>query len=154
MSFTQLNDRPSFSTNQKVAKPAMNLKNLIAALEEKSIPEPLTDKFNQIIGGVNDFQGEDKALAKSLKTAYSTITKMLEKDLKIVPPGYYQTQWLVLGMLVFGLPFGVVFGTSLGNMGYLGIGLPIGMSIGIAVGNSMDTKAKAEGRQLDFKPIQ
>jgi hypothetical protein len=54
-------------------------------------------------------------------------------------------------MSAFGLPLGVAFGAALGNMAFLGIGLPIGMSIGIALGNGMDTKAKNEGRQLEWK---
>lgn len=78
----------------------------------------------------------------------SSLLKLLEKELKLVPKDHYRTRWMVVGMSAFGLPFGVVFGTSLGNMAYLGLGLPIGMGIGIAIGASMDEKAKKEGRQL------
>ncbi len=56
-----------------------------------------------------------------------------------------------LGMAAFGLPLGVVFGSSTGNMGLLGIGLPIGMVIGMGVGSKMDKKAFEEGRQLDLE---
>ena len=51
----------------------------------------------------------------------------------------------------FLIPFGVLFGTSLGNMGFIGIGIPIGMAIGIAIGTSMDKKAFDEGKQLDIE---
>ncbi len=54
-------------------------------------------------------------------------------------------------MSVFGVPLGVVFGASFGNMGFIGIGLPIGMVIGMALGVSMDKKAFEEGRQLDLE---
>jgi hypothetical protein len=54
-------------------------------------------------------------------------------------------------MTSFGLPLGVAFGISIGNIGLLGLGLPIGMAIGLAVGTSMDKKAAAEGRQLAFE---
>ena len=57
---------------------------------------------------------------------------------------------MVLGMSAFGIPMGVLFGLSIGNMGMLGIGLPIGMAIGVGLGSSMDKKAYNEGRQLDF----
>jgi len=76
---------------------------------------------------------------------------LLEKELKIVPKGYYQNLWIALGICVFGLPIGVVFGTSLDNMGLLGIGLPIGVAIGYVLGSRMDKKASEEGRQLDVK---
>ncbi len=54
-------------------------------------------------------------------------------------------------MAAFGIPLGVAFGISIGNMGLLGIGLPIGMVIGMAVGSVMDKKAVESGRQLDLE---
>lgn len=54
-------------------------------------------------------------------------------------------------MAAFGIPFGVVFGISLGNMAFLGIGIPIGMVVGIAIGTAMDKRAFDEGRQLDLE---
>lgn len=54
-------------------------------------------------------------------------------------------------MSAFGIPMGVAFGLSIGNLGMLGIGLPIGMGIGVAAGTVMDNKAFKEGRQLDFE---
>lgn len=59
--------------------------------------------------------------------------------------------WLAVGMAAIGIPFGVVFGISLDNMSFLGIGIPIGMGIGIAIGTAMDKKARDEGRQLDLE---
>lgn len=75
----------------------------------------------------------------------------LEKEVKLVPKNHYRNRWLALGMAAFGLPMGVVFGISLGNMAFLAIGLPIGMAIGIAVGTGLDKKASEEGRQLDVE---
>ena len=54
-------------------------------------------------------------------------------------------------MSAFGLPIGVAFGLSLGNLGLLGIGLPIGMGIGVALGTFLDKKAKAAGKQLEVE---
>jgi hypothetical protein len=58
---------------------------------------------------------------------------------------------MILGIAVFGIPIGVIFGASLDNMAYLAIGLPIGLVIGIGVGAVMDQKALKEGRQLDIE---
>jgi hypothetical protein len=54
-------------------------------------------------------------------------------------------------MSAIGLPLGVAFGVSVGNLGLLGLGLPIGMAIGIAIGTAMDKKALQEGRQLNVE---
>ena len=75
----------------------------------------------------------------------------MEKEHKMVTKNHYRNTWLAQGMAAFGIPLGVAFGTSLGNMAYLGIGLPIGMAIGSAVGKRMDKKALEEGRQLDLE---
>jgi hypothetical protein len=151
MPLTLLIPRSSFEENPKIAKSAHNLDTLLMAIDQKSIPESLDQQINEIIAGLNNFSGPDPQLLKTLKTGQAAILKLLEKELKIVPKSYYQTLWLVLGMSAFGMPLGVAFGAIMGNMGLLGIGLPIGMSIGIAVGTGMDTKAKNEGRQLDWK---
>jgi hypothetical protein len=135
----------------KFSKQFNSLQSLLESIEKKEIPEEQLKKINEIIGGINVFSGPDPQLLKTLKTGQAAILKLLEKELKIVPKSYYQTLWLVLGMSAFGMPLGVAFGAIMGNMGLLGIGLPIGMSIGIAVGTGMDTKAKNEGRQLDWK---
>jgi drug/metabolite transporter (DMT)-like permease len=68
-----------------------------------------------------------------------------------VTKNHYRNTWLALGMGVFGIPLGVTFGVSLGNMGLLGIGLPIGIVVGLAVGSVLDKKAFEAGRQLDLE---
>lgn len=153
MPITPLESKPSFDTNPKVAKSAMNLSNLILAVEKKDIPEPQIKAINEIVAGVNAIHGPDKELLKAMVTAKNAILKLLEKELKIVPPAHYQTLWMSLGLAAFGIPIGVAFGAAIGNMGLLGAGMPIGIAIGIAVGISMDTKAKNEGRQLEYKAV-
>jgi len=68
-----------------------------------------------------------------------------------VPKNHYRALWLVLGMSVFGLPIGVLYGFLIGNMGLLGTGLCFGMAIGVALGAGLDKKALKEGRQLDLE---
>ena len=79
------------------------------------------------------------------------IIELLEKKHKIVPKKFYLNRWLALGMAVFGVPLGVVMGSSLGNMAFIGTGIPIGMVIGMALGADMDKKALKEGRQMDIE---
>lgn len=90
-------------------------------------------------------------MRKQIRKTQASILKLIEKELKLVARNHYRNTWLAIGMAAFGIPLGVVFGKSLGNMGLLGIGLPIGMVIGIAVGSVMDKKAFEAGKQLDFE---
>ncbi len=80
---------------------------------------------------------------------------MIEKELKLVTKNHYRNTWLALGMAAFGIPLGVAFGTSLGNIAFIGIGLPNGLpnglAVGIAVGTGMDKKAFEEGKQMDLE---
>jgi hypothetical protein len=86
-------------------------------------------------------------LRKHIRKTQSGILKLIEKELKLVTKNHYRKTWLAVGMAAFGIPLGVAFGTSIGNMGLLGIGLPIGM----AIGSGMDKKAVESGRQLDLE---
>lgn len=150
MSLSTFNPRPSFEENPKLAKAAHNLRALISAIEQKTIPPSQKNQINEIITGLNDFNGSGPQLIKQIKTAQASILKLLEKDLGLVAKGHYQTQWLAIGMAAFGIPLGVAFSTSLGNMAFLGIGLPIGMAIGIAIGTSKDKDVLSQGKQLDW----
>lgn len=58
---------------------------------------------------------------------------------------------MLFGFTAFGLPIGVAFGLSMGNIGLMGVGLPLGMAIGLAVGYLLDKKALNEGRQLNIE---
>ncbi|NBW38000.1 MAG: hypothetical protein EBR30_23865 [Cytophagia bacterium] len=100
---------------------------------------------------LNAIADDAKGFARAIKTTEGKIVRFVEKQLKLVPQKYYRKLWLLLGMTSFGIPFGVVFAMSIGNMAMLGIGLPIGMGIGVAIGTALDNKALKEGRQLDIE---
>ncbi|MEO7978023.1 hypothetical protein [Flavobacterium sp.] len=120
-------------------------------LRKKSLPQNIIGSVNQDIEELNatSFTADD--FRKLIKQKQAKIIKLLEKELKIVPKNYYRNIWLALGMSAFGLPIGVAFGVSIGNMGLLGVGLPIGMAIGTLVGSRIDKKAFEEGRQLNIE---
>lgn len=151
MPITPLTSLPTFDLNPKLNKVAINLQKVLSAINKKEIPEEPERIINSLIDEVNSLEVNDKELIKAFRSTKNKIISLLEKDLKIVPIGYYQQQWMGLGMASIGLPLGVAFGLALGNMAFLGLGLPIGMSIGIGIGTSKDNQAKEEGRQLDCK---
>ena len=159
MNFVKLEPRPALSGSIKLQKSFQQLESLLGAIEQHvtadgthTIADNTAAKISEEITAVNaipDLNGD--SLLQSIKKAQTEILKLLEKEEKIVPVNHYRKLWMMMGMSTFGLPIGVAFGLSLGNMGMLGIGLPIGIAIGIGVGSSMDNKAKLAGRQLDFE---
>ncbi|MBT9484370.1 hypothetical protein [Sediminibacterium sp.] len=147
----QLITRPNISGNVKALNAYLQLGKLLNLLEIKELPEDTVELINQEIEKLNAIGDDDKYLKSKIKTKENNIIKLVEKKHKIVPKNYYKKLWMVLGMSAFGIPMGVAFGLSIGNLGMLGIGLPFGMGIGVVVGTSMDNKALKEGRQLDFE---
>lgn len=138
-------------SNQKVNNSIEQFKQLIKVLNDKKMPVKIVEKINIDIAELNSSQVMGTSLSHLIKKKQNKIIKLTEKELKIVPKNYYRNLWMVLGMSAFGLPLGVAFGLSIGNIGLLAIGLPIGMGIGVLVGSKLDEKASANGKQLDIE---
>ena len=151
MAITDLKQRPELEKGSKVEQAFLQLQKLLSELKSQDLPAATTNFVNAKVEEINGLSNSDKELRKKIKKEQSAILKRVEKDVKIVPKNYYQNLWLPLGMSAFGIPLGVTFGLSMGNMAFLGIGLPIGMAIGYAYGSALDKKAAEEGRQLDVK---
>ncbi|MCH6198815.1 hypothetical protein MMU07_04455 [Aquiflexum sp. LQ15W] len=149
MSLNTLNKRQEFLTNEKLNKKIGCFSALIDELSKRQLSEKEVEIINTEIQTVNTFSGSEKDFTKILAKSQSNVLKVIEKESKLVVKNHYRNLWLALGMSAFGVPLGVAFGISIGNLAFLGIGLPIGMGIGIAVGTSLDNKAAEEGRQLD-----
>ncbi len=123
---------------------------LIIALNKKEIPTEISTQINEDINMINFFVGSDTEFKKTVNKTYNKTIKLLEQKLKLVTKNHYRTQWLAIGMTVFGMPMGIAFSAALDNYAFIGIGLPIGMVIGMALGSEMDKKAEKEDRQLDL----
>ena len=138
-------------SNQKVNHSIEQFKQLIKLLNDKKMPVKIVEQINIDIAELNCSQLMGTSLSHLIIKKQNKIIKLTEKELKIVPKNYYRNLWMVLGMSAFGLPLGVAFGLSIGNIGLLAIGLPIGMGIGVLVGSKLDEKASAIGKQLDIE---
>jgi hypothetical protein len=150
MEIKPLQNRSTIEGNKKLQAGYQKLAKLLEVLHKRELPEAIIQKINERIDRVNQETDDPKTLRQTIKKQQYGITKLLEKELKIVPKNHYRKLWTGLGMSVFGLPLGIVFGTAIGNIAFLGIGLPIGMVIGMAIGAEKDEKAAAEGRQLNL----
>lgn len=142
---------PGIEANQKLQTAYTQFDSLLVELRKRELPEAMVQAINAEIDKINALSGTEAECLKQIKKSQAQLLKLLEKELKLVVKNHYRNTWLALGMTIFGVPLGVVFGISLGNLAYLGIGLPIGMAIGISVGTGMDKKAAEEGRQLNVE---
>lgn len=151
MKINDLNPSAEQNPNSKINRKYIIFSKLIEELKKKDLPEEIVESINNGIDQLNSMAGTERNFKTMLYKIQSTILKDLEKKLNLVTKNHYRNQWMAIGMSAFGLPLGVVFGSILGNMAFLGIGLPIGMVIGMAVGAAKDKKALEEGKVLDVE---
>lgn len=159
MEIKHLKHREDSESNSKLTQFQNQFTELIEELNNKNLPDKTVEIINNHIEELNSSILSGSGFKRLLIKKQIQITKLLEKNHKLVPKNYYRNLWMILGMSAIGLPigvaFGVAFGVSIGNMGLLAIGLPIGlpigMVIGLAIGSDMDKKASKEGRQLNIE---
>ncbi len=151
MEIKKLKYRPDKYQDKKLNASCTQFDKLLVELRTKELPDKTVHSINDGIDQINAVSESEKELSKQIKNTQSRIIKLIEKEHKLVTRNHYRNTWLALGMAAFGIPLGVAFGASLGNMAFLAIGIPIGLVIGIAVGSGMDKKAFEEGRQIDLE---
>jgi hypothetical protein len=150
MEIKPLGQRSNIEQEKKLKNKYLSFEKLLSELSKKEVPSEIVAAINRYTEEVNSFSGSNKELRKRIGKSHYAILKLIEKELKLVPKNLYRSRWTAIGMTVFGIPLGLPFAASIGNMGLLGIGIPIGMVIGMAIGAGMDKKALKEGRQLDL----
>lgn len=144
-------ERNDISENLKAQKAYIKFAKLLKELRLKDLPTDTVIFVNDELDKLNLISTADKKFFSLIKDKENKILRLIENKHKIVPINYYRNLWMILGMSSFGIPLGVAFGFSIGNLALLGIGIPIGMAIGIGLGTYLDKKAKEEGRQLQYK---
>ena len=151
MGINELRKRKGIGENIQLIDAYIQFEKLLTQLRKRKLPDEVVQAINTNIDLIDPDPGTEEDLRKQLRKTQSDILRLIEKELKLVPKNHYRNVWLALGIAAFGVPLGVVFGASLGNMGYLAIGIPFGLSIGLAIGTGLDKKAADEGRQLDVE---
>src|SRR6478609_716757 len=122
MNIIELKERQNISDNIKLNRIYVQFGELLKELRKKDLPQKIIESINQDIEELNSTSHTSNDFSKLTKQKQTKIIKIIEKELKIVPKNYYRNIWLALGMSVFGVPIGVAFGSSVGNMGLLAIG--------------------------------
>jgi len=151
MEINELKKRKGIGGNKQLIDTYIQSEKLLMQLRKRKLPDKVVHSINTNIDLIDPDSGTEDELRKQLRKTQTDILRLIEKELKLVPKNHYRNIWLALGLAAFGVPLGVVFGISLGNMGYLAIGIPFGLSIGLAIGTGLDKKAADEGRQLDVE---
>jgi hypothetical protein len=148
MEIIELRKNNDLSQKESTVKAFSKLEKTLAVLREIKLSEASIKKINYKINMLNSFQGSERKFRNKLLIQKHNIVELARKDNGFVPEKYYQNQWFVLGMSLFGMPIGLLFSLASDNIGLLGIGLPIGMLIGYVIGKQKDENAKKEGKQL------
>lgn len=147
----KLIERNDISGNVKAEKAYTKFSELLKEFEFKELSIETVSLINDEIEKLNAISTSDKKFYNSINDKENKIIRLVANKHKIVPINYYKKLWMLLGMSSFGIPLGVVFGFSIGNIALLGIGIPIGLAIGVGIGTNLDKKAFVEGRQLQYK---
>lgn len=124
---------------------------LYTELNKRELTDEVYETINSIGKSLEAPETNVNKMIRKINQAQLKICQLVEKKFKIVPIKYYQTLWTSLGLSVFGVACGVVFGVIVNNMAFLAVGLPIGMVIGSIYGKGKDKKAFDEGRQLNIE---
>ncbi|MBZ9629755.1 hypothetical protein LB465_03105 [Salegentibacter sp. LM13S] len=149
MYIIELKERQDISTHKSLKYAYSQFDILLKDLRKKELPEDIIQSINQNVKEINSSTETDKNLMKLLNKEQTQILRLVRKELRLIPKNHYTFLWMALGIAVFGLPTGIIYGKISGNMGLLSLGLPIGLGIGIMVGMWLDSKVKKEGRQIN-----
>lgn len=142
----QLEKARDRQVKKNLVKALDTLAKIFQQLEARQIDIKSLESHTTAITNTLQSGGYSSYKISTLKTG---LVQKLKKDYNLTTKGYYQGLWMVLGMSIFGMPFGTIFGLSMNNFGLFGVGLPIGMVIGMAVGAQKDKKAEAAGTVLE-----
>ena len=148
MQIIELKEAQNISNNKNLNHTYSCFKELLQELRNKELSQKV---IAYVIKDINSSADTDKILSKLLNQKHTKILASVKKEYKLIPKGRYTTVWAVLGMIVFGLPLGIIHGKITDNMGIIGAGLPVGLGVGILVGMWFDNRIKKEGRQLNIR---
>jgi hypothetical protein len=150
MQIIKLKEIQNINNNKSLNYTYSQLKELLEELRNKEGSQKVNEYINQYIKEINSSTINDKKLIKLLNQKQTKILTLVKKEHKLIPRGRYSALWAVLGMIVFGLPLGIIYGEITDNMGIIAAGLPVGLGIGMILGYSIDHRIKKEGRQLNI----
>ena len=119
--FKELIKRPDIDQNKHLTNAFDQFGKFLTELKKKELSDELVVFINNGIEEINTVSDSEKELRKQIRKTQSGILKIIEMELKLVTKNHYRNKWMALGIAVFGIPLGVAFETSLGNMAFLAL---------------------------------
>jgi hypothetical protein len=116
MSIKELNIRQDISTDKKQSRIYSQFVELLNELKKKELSPNVEKCINENIDHLNQSILNGTYLTRLVIQKQTAILKLVEKEHKIVPKNYYRTIWMLFGMSGIGIPIGVAYGLSIGNM--------------------------------------
>ena len=94
MKIKELDKREITDSNKKLVVAFSQFDNLLTQLKKRELPEDIASTINIEIDKINEVADLDKKLRKQIRSSQTSIIRLLEKQLKLVPINYYRTTWL------------------------------------------------------------
>lgn len=142
----ELEERAKASQDVRLKKWLTSSANLLRELDARGIePRNFEDELKML-----KKQLSANTKANMIRAFYLRMVNAVRKQFDLTTPNYFQNRWTALGILVFGIPLGLVFSISIDNYAFLGMGIPVGLAIGIAIGADKDKKAKEAGKLMEI----
>lgn len=129
-------------SDEKLQKALNELIPIFEDLDRRQIP---TESIADQLKSLKNILTVEELRLKQVVRLKADLLGVLRRQYGLVTPKYYQTLWMILGMTIFGVPFGMIFSFAIDNMAFLGLGFGFGMPIGMAIGIAKDKKALEDG---------
>ena len=148
MKVVSLKRRESAFDFPKADELYMQFNDFVEELNSRSIPENTISAINREIEEINNSTKTGVSMKSLIVKKLTAILKLLEKEHKLVPKNYYQSNNLLKYSVLFGAPIGIIIGLISKDMALISVGMIIAMAISFVRGRIMDKKALKEGRQF------
>ena len=148
MKVVSLKRRESAFDFPKADELYIQFNNFVDELNSRSIPKNTVNAINREIEEINSSTKTGISMKSLIVKKLTTVLKLLEKEHKLVPKNYYQSNNLLKYSVLFGAPIGIIIGLITKDMALISVGMIIAMVISFVRGRIMDKKALKEGRQF------
>lgn len=127
---------------------------LLIAIEDRGGLSIDSVKFvNQEVLSFNEKKHTVKSAIKELGNLQFNVLRELRIKEGLLLPDYYQNHYMTLGVLLLGIPLGLIIAFIFSKWSLALIGFPFGMILGALFGRQKDKVEKGRGKQLDVQAV-
>lgn len=148
MELIKLKEVETSSKQNALYKTYLEYNHLLSEIKDFQLPDPIIRSINRDIEQLNYTSRSGGRKRRLIKQKINKVTKILRREVNIVPKRYHQSQWTMVGLLLLliFIPIFIIYDIS--NSGLFALLIML-VALGcFFYGRSLDKKAKQEGRQL------